>query len=209
MWMCQRGWSFCHTLSTTPVLRLGSVWSDLFACGLTFSWRTGHEEVGRMWLGTRLSFLAERANKTGRQHLVSQTASYNWDLTGEVIRGGAHAAPLEERLRFGVHHQQTGHVPADFDGRHDLRMRLSFHRHAIHLSRKTRRLLNSTENHQKHCVVHVLFPPHRAQDLFYNIITLSEARGSRAGNPVDPRHTHKHTHIPQPLTSQLTSEALP
>lgn len=83
MWMCQRGWSFCHTLSTTPVLRLWSVWSDVFACGLTFSERTGHEEVGRMWLGTRLSFLAERANKTGRQHLVSQTAllqlsSHRW-----------------------------------------------------------------------------------------------------------------------------------
>lgn len=37
IWMCQRGWSFCHTSSTTPVLRLWSVWSDLFACGLTFS----------------------------------------------------------------------------------------------------------------------------------------------------------------------------
>lgn len=76
-----------------------------------------------MWLSARLSSLAEGA-KIAKQHFVSQTASHHQycqtSLTIEVVRGGAHAAPLEERVRFGVHHQQAGHVPADFDGRHNL-----------------------------------------------------------------------------------------
>ena len=39
-------------------------------------------------------------------------------LTGEVLLGGAHSAPLEEGVCVGVHHQQTSHAPPHFDGRH-------------------------------------------------------------------------------------------
>lgn len=86
-------------------------------------WINFLELVARMWLSARLSFLAEEAREKTKQpgnNLVSQTAPNNRDLTGEVIRGGRHAAPPEERLGFGVHHQQTGHVPTNFDGRHNL-----------------------------------------------------------------------------------------
>lgn len=193
MWMCQRGGSFCHTLSTTPVLRLWSVWSDLFACGLTFSERTGHEEVGRMRLGTRLSFLAERANKTGRQHLVSQLQlrSHRW---GDP-RWGSRRTSWRTPLFRG---------PPPADGSRSCRLwwpprppNASFLPPTCHSPvKKNKATFKLDWKSPKTLRCSCFVSPRRAQDLFYNIITLSEARGSRAGNPVDPRHTQTHAHSP-------------
>lgn len=53
---------------------------------LTFSTATGHEVVGRMWLSTRLSSLADGA-KIAKQHLVSQTPSHNqWGNIAKLER---------------------------------------------------------------------------------------------------------------------------
>lgn len=88
-----------------------------------------------------------------RNQFVSTTLSNHWQwtwretfgpncnhslrpLTGEVVRGGGHSAPLEEGVRVRVHHQQTSHIPADFNGSHHFWMRLPFHWNAIHLRRK-------------------------------------------------------------------------
>lgn len=70
----------------------------------------------------------------------------NWDqeeeaagggaLTGDVVQAGRHAAPLEEGVRVGVHHQQPGHAPAGLDGGHHLRVRLPLHGHGVHLGRE-------------------------------------------------------------------------
>lgn len=64
--------------------------------------------------------------------------AWNRALTSQVLRGGGDPAPLEEGVCFGVHHQQPGLVPAGFNGSNDIWMRLTLHRHTVHL-KKTKR----------------------------------------------------------------------
>lgn len=126
-------------------------------------------------------------------------------LTGEVVRGGGHSAPLEEGVCVGVHYQQTSHIPADFNGSHYFWVHLPFHWHAIHLRRKQTLGFYPHRKSYKSCYCFLflfflclVLISHRtlfyhSQDFFLNIITLS-ARGSRAGNPVYP-HTNAHTFL--------------
>lgn len=64
--------------------------------------------------------------------------AWNRALTSQVLRGGGDPAPLEEGVCFGVHHQQPGLVPAGFNGSNNIWMRLTLHRHTVHL-KKTKR----------------------------------------------------------------------
>lgn len=146
-------------------------------------------------------------------------------LTGEVLRGGAHSAPLEEGVCVGVHHQQTSHAPSHFNGRHYFWVCIPFHWHAIHLREETRFIktrqpskLNKKKllffffslslfSHRREQTVFI------SQDFFANIITLS-ARGSQGRKSCVSSHKcmyvcarvhtqHKHTHTDILSTSNL------
>lgn len=112
------------------------------------------------------------------------------DLTGDVVQAGHHAAPLEEGVRVGVHHQQFGHAAAGLDGGHHLRVRLSLHGHGVDLGMGfifRRFLLRSPDPL-------VPVPTHRPTVLsrplsgFHSsILSLGLPEAPRAGNPLYPR----------------------